>query len=200
MTRRAGKKSTSLFYIFTEGEVTEKQYFDKNSFGERPRADRKFPIINKGGRRGNDSKSMQMWVENTLSTVRIRKNDFVWIVIDKDENDPEDLRALSDWCNQKGYKLALSSPLFEFWFAIHFQYIEEAFNKEDIYECLNTRLGCRYNKTDDYKDILSNYTDAAIKNAKNLRKKIGRDQYCTHVPFTNVDRLVEDIRDFMRRG
>lgn len=200
MTRKLGRKSPALFFIFTEGKVTEKQYFEKNTFGEHPRKDKKFPKINKGFRKGQDPESMKKWVTNTLSAESIKKNDFVWIVIDKDDNNPEDLRILNDWCNQKGYRLALSNPLFEYWFAIHFQFIDTAFNKEDIYNCLTKHLGCKYDKNDDYNEKLSKHTDAAIKNAKNLRKDIERDQYCSHIPFTNIDQLIEDVRKFMRTG
>lgn len=200
MTRKAGKRSAALFYIFTEGKVTEKQYFEKNTFGERPRADNKFPQVNKGYRKGQDPGRMREWVENTLSTVPIKKGDFVWIMIDRDENSPERLFDLNNWCNQKGYKLALSNPLFEYWFAIHFQYIGTTFDKEGVHNCLSRHLKCKYIKTEDYKEKLSDLTDAAIKNAKRLRESINKDQYCEHNPFTNVDLLIEDIREFMRRG
>jgi hypothetical protein len=199
MSRQRGRRSASLFYIFAEGAVTEKKYFEKNTFGEEPRPDRKYPVINKGHREGQDPKNMMKWVEKETSGL-LKKGDTVWILIDKDENAPNGLLELKEWCEKRGFRMALSNPMFEYWLALHFQYIKERTDQPLLEKCLSNNLGCKYDKRGCYNEMLSPRTDAAIKNAERARKDVETDRYCDHNPFTNVDLLIEDIRRYLTNG
>ncbi|MCL2607248.1 MAG: RloB family protein [Methanomassiliicoccaceae archaeon] len=195
MSRKPGKRSAALFYIFAEGKATERTYFENNYFGRSPRIDRKRPQINRGHRRGQDPDSIKRWVEETMGKVS-NKNDIVWILIDKDANSSEKLYELKRWCDAKGFRLALSNPQFEYWYVLHFDYLHTNVNKETLQNLLEKYLKCsRYEKGECYSKELSPHTDKAIKHAERLREEIDKDKYCDHNPFTNVDSLIKGNKE-----
>jgi len=199
MSRRPRRWSDSLFYIFAEGDVTERVYFEESTFGSEPRPDRKFPIINKGHRGGQDSKSIMKWAEEEMRG-RFKKGDIVWIVLDKDSNTSESLHELKKWCEEKGFRLAVSNPMFEYWLALHFQYIDYNVDRIFLEGFLTNNLARRYDKCECYNETLHLRIDKAVKNAEKVRNGINSEDYCDHNPFTNADMLVEDIRRYMGSG
>jgi len=200
MSRKPGKKSASLFFIFTEGDVTERNYFGNTTFGAEPRQDRKCPIINKGHKKGQDPTNMIRWVSDEEKKGGIKRGDSVWILIDKDDNSNVKLRELKKWCDDKGFRLILSNPMFEYWLALHFQYIDCYVDWSLLEKLLSNGLGCRYNKVEDYNKKFHPLVSKAMENAKRARRNIGAEEYCDHNPFTNMDVLIEDICSYLRSG
>ncbi|EFK05692.1 conserved hypothetical protein [delta proteobacterium NaphS2] len=51
----------------------------------------------------------------------LRKNDEVWLVIDRDLWTEEQLAKVFLGCKSAGYNLAVSNPKFEYWLLLHFE-------------------------------------------------------------------------------
>lgn len=108
-----------LFVIATEGEKTEKNYFNelKNSNG----VDEK--VIKVEILETIEGKSSPIDVIKRLdkfkSTYHLYQLDELWIVIDYDSWGIEKLKDVAKLCKQKKYKLAVSNPCFEIWLLLH---------------------------------------------------------------------------------
>jgi hypothetical protein len=60
-------------------------------------------------------------VLDRLKKADISKKDSAWIVIDRDTWEEQELNQVYDGCKGKGYKMALSNPMFEYWILLHFE-------------------------------------------------------------------------------
>lgn len=111
------KELKTVFLIITEGEKTERQYFNHL---------KEFPIIEKTINiqcpkiKQNSPKKLLKKMEQKIK--ELNDNDQAWIVCDKDEWTEEQLSKLFEWtktspkCN-----LAVSNPKFEYWLLLHFE-------------------------------------------------------------------------------
>ncbi len=111
--RRAPVRSyRKRFVVATEGQETEPQYFSmfnsKNSTVQ---------VVLLGSKR----KTSPGQVFDRLKKEDIGKNDPAWIVIDRDTWDEEELNQVFNSCKAKGFKMAMSNPMFEYWLLLHFE-------------------------------------------------------------------------------
>ncbi len=195
-TRHPNRIRTSLFYILTEGEKTEPNYFQSSMF----RNDRTFPKINPGKCPGNDANGLKQWAESIMKTDFV-KGDRIWIVLDKDENDLQKLHNLKEWCEENDVGLAFSNPCFELWLLIHFNYVDSSMNKEDLIAKLTQNLREQYDKSKDYSHIFSEKIETAVRNARTLREHNGQSgKRCNQNPFTNIDMLIADLMKFLKES
>ena len=100
------------FVVATEGQETEPQYFSmfnsKNSTIH--------VILLKSTRKTSPGQ-----VLDRLKKADIDKNDPAWIVIDRDTWGEDELNQVFNVCSARGYKMALSNPMFEYWLLLHFE-------------------------------------------------------------------------------
>lgn len=107
------------FLLATEGSITEPEYFDQF---------RQFHSIAYARRSGGNSPAKLLSaLRECMDKSSLRSGDQVWLVLDRDEWDEEDLNTCSEWvANQSTNSkikvgLALSNPKFEFWLLLHFE-------------------------------------------------------------------------------
>lgn len=194
---RRRRMDTSKFFIFTEGENTERIYFESDIF-----RGRKTVTVNpkRGRRRGTSPKSLKEWVAECIDDGTIREDDTVWIVLDRDDNRGEDktsrLLELKQWCESNGVRIAFSNPCFENWYVLHFGLYTTGMTKEWLNAKLGDLLGGTYDKSKDYSGILSPRFEAAVRNARKQREGVEGQDF-EHNPYTDVDLLAVMAMEFV---
>ena len=131
LTRQNGiRPYRRVFVIATEGQKTEPQYF-------RMFNSREATIMIKCLQRDTHSSPQELLkkIKRFIKENGLKKEDEAWIVVDKDNWNPEQLNFLFGWSNEDPrYGLAVSNPMFEYWLVLHF---EEGNNIKTKDECLN---------------------------------------------------------------
>lgn len=113
-----------VIIISCEGKVTEPGYFNtiKSKLSEHISSLIEIEIVQKKGNE-SDPKSVLNNLEVHCQSKYDYKNDHdvLWIVCDREKVDirKRHLEKIIPECHSKGYKLALTNPLFEFWVLMH---------------------------------------------------------------------------------
>ena len=109
-------KEKKLFVIATEGGKTEEIYFDLFKPGRD--AVIRMEIL--------PCKNCRTSPKNTLKRLlkfknenMIKGDDELWLVIDRDNWEIEELDQVASQCSKKRFFLAVSNPCFEFWLYLH---------------------------------------------------------------------------------
>lgn len=100
------------FVVATEGQETEPRYF--SMFNSKNSTVHVVLLKSK-------QKTSPGQVFDRLNKADIGKTDRAWIVIDRDTWEVDELNQVFDGCKAKGYKMALSNPMFEYWLLLHFE-------------------------------------------------------------------------------
>lgn len=205
------KQSSSQVWIFTEGDVTEPEYFEdwKTEFLTNKKAS--LLKIEKSESR-SDPDSVYKKAEKRLKTSQ--KKDFVFIVIDEDErgrvsatkNKLDDiLQKCKPWEGIKKEKVncIFSNRSFEFWGLLHFcnSPSNAPLTKKDLKEAIQKYL-TKYtlrNKRFDFslmKDKIS-HAKTCAKKIRALHHKEGDIVYTYKTcSTTNVDELMDFLENF----
>ncbi|MEL6632434.1 MAG: RloB family protein [Bacteroidota bacterium] len=204
--RRTGLRDSSLVVIATEGEKTEGKYFKGLIAEERFHTNRFHLEILPS----KDGKSAPKYVIEALDDFkreyRIREDDQLWIIIDRDFRSwsVKQLANAKQLCKQKGFYFGISNPCFEIWIILHFADISSLsdLEKEEIRN--NAKQGSRtkcdqmileelghYNKSNPGFGSLFPKLDDAIRNAKILTNNNTVDLF-NHIG-TNIFVLVEGL-------
>jgi hypothetical protein len=121
--RRSFKRPTpflsyrKLFLIATEGAETEPIYFDMFNSPQATIHVRLLPA------KKHDTSPPQVLkrAEDFAREIGIRKDDEVWIVIDRDQWTEQQLHGVCLGCRTSAFALAVSNPKFEYWLLLHFE-------------------------------------------------------------------------------
>lgn len=104
-----------FIYYVTEGEVTEVQYI-RNL--QRIYTEIRFKIIKCSS---NNPKKLLESVEKCENSNEFRKNDYLLVIMDRDEWLPEAINKLWEWKKESNKRLfILSNPCFELWLLRHY--------------------------------------------------------------------------------
>ncbi len=106
-------RDARLFLIVTEGEISEKIYFEGLGSSRV-----KIKVIPSTGGRSAPNHI----IENAHISVKaldLKSDDSVWLVIDTDRWENRMMASVARLCESKGYHLAVSNPCFEFWLFLH---------------------------------------------------------------------------------
>ncbi len=163
LQRKYGKRRYKrLFDIVGEGEVTEKEYFQKVEY-----------LLNtiikfrcSSARDGRSADSMDNCISGFKSDSGFRKGDEVWIVIDLDCKTRADLNDYLNIARKHKCGLAISNPAFEIWLIFHFA---DASNVINVDNCID-RLGQYVNGYSDRNKHLSKMQITS----ENIEHAIGR--------------------------
>lgn len=110
-------RDTKLVIIASEGERTEKQYFE-DIFGSRsPRVQVKVLETQAGT---SAPKHVLSRLKNYVREIPLFEDDELWLVIDKDRWPNEQLHKVAQECWRCSFGLAVSCPCFEVWLFLHF--------------------------------------------------------------------------------
>lgn len=189
-----------LFLIICEGKNTEPLYF------------KSFPVPTKTILVEGGCNSKTALVEHAIT----RKKDYpereVWCVFDYDVKPDESATQSEDFNNSitmaqaNGMHVAWSNDAFELWFLLHYQQVDTAFTRNEIYPKLKeiweldsfhneakTESFCRENY-ERHGGTESKMQQLAIRRARSLHEKYkSRTDYATHCPCTTVYLLVDEL-------
>lgn len=186
--KKGTRKVEKIFFIFCEGEKTEKQYFElfKGRTFKKNIEPVVIPAKNKG--KGNNSPlGIKERIKNKWPSNFKKNVDEFWAVIDRDQWNEQDIEELRNYCNSfnEGF-CAVSNPCFEYWILLHFQ---EHQTFSDCKSC--TRALKKYDQKKnnlDLKELGAKINDA-VKNAKvnhETRKK-------QHHSYSEIFLIVEKL-------
>lgn len=160
-------RDTKLIVIATEGQKTEKRYFD--IFKTLKIQVRVIPA--------DDNLSAPEYVLEKLNKYeddyQIGEDDELWLMTDVDRWGDKKLAEIAQLCNQKGYLLAVSNPCFEIWLFLHFSEITEVIkNCASVKKLLKAHLG-KYNSSNLDIEVFRPYVNNAIVRARKLHTNAG---------------------------
>jgi len=128
--------------------------------------------------------------------------DAVWCVMDVEAPTPhQSLAAAIDKAGANGLKVALSNPMFEYWYLLHFERTSGLMQRnEDVIKRLREYCG-RYKKNDPgFFEVVYPLTSTAIANSEAVLKEkhYGEDlRDCN--PSTHVHRVVVHLQQIAQR-
>mgnify|MGYP006284912623 CR=1 FL=1 len=176
LKRKLGNKEPRLFVIATEGEDTEKEYFNWfDPLGlDRPKF--RIKVLPT-----EDSKSAPEYVLQRLDEYTEEfdlklddrdpdKNDELWLVIDFDRWRSQKLSTIAREARNKGYSLAVSNPCFEVWLLFHVSQLEDCDKKTGLkcehFEKRLRKINRSYNKKNPNKEHFWDKRKTAVKRAR----------------------------------
>lgn len=118
--RISGVRNPSVIIVATEGRVTEPQYFygviDKL---EERGSQLRLTLIPPGEDNKSSPKHVLDRLDNYTKEYGLDDDDDLFLVIDRDRWQPQELSVVAQDCANKGYSLCLSNPCFELWLYLH---------------------------------------------------------------------------------
>ena len=203
-----------VFFIASEGENTEPDYFGKILAGLYPNIrvltlpERK----NIGAVRGNDPKKLKKRLQEKLREQAFESivQREAWIVVDRDDKTwtVELLNEAAMWVKAENNKrnpvihgMALSNPCFEFWLLLHFENGKGAHSSEECISRLKKRIhvpNYDKNKRLDDPNVIKLFSENVIKDAikRSETKNRGLSEDWPRQPgHTTVHLLVQRILD-----
>lgn len=121
--RTSGVRDARLFVIATEGEKTEKHYFETLTDKEHFHSTRVHVEV-LPARDGQSSPQQAIARMNAFKRdYKLRPGDELWIMVDRDHQSwgPKQLKEVQQLCKQKKYAFGLTNPCFEFWLLLHLE-------------------------------------------------------------------------------
>lgn len=222
---REKRREYKKIFIFSEGEVTEPEYFCAMSREVEDKIGRKgIKILETIGGFGNTISLVEKVVKaieddipvdqnKTLSDLGYDKgspgNDEIWVVFDKDSFSDDNFNKAIKLARQNNIKVAYSNECFEFWFLLHFNYHATQQNREWYYKKLSEGKFLGNIVNGDYKNngkqtgmgariynLIKDKENDAIRNAKRLETDMKAEPtFAKRNPYTNIYELVESIRN-----
>jgi hypothetical protein len=123
-TRKSGLRDSRLIIIASEGEITEKAYFEgMKEYFTNPRIH--IEILHRMESASDPARVIRL-LDQFRSEYKLRRGyDQLWLVIDVDRWRSRKLSFISQQCNQKQYQLAISNPAFEIWLLLHIRSLND---------------------------------------------------------------------------
>lgn len=186
--------------IVSEGTKTEPNYFN----ALKDEINKKYPgrISIKIEGMGEGTAKL---LERAQKIVRSSSIEYkhVWLVYDKDEFTDEDFDSTAAACkllseSDVEYHALWSNECIEYWFLLHFEYLQSAIHRNGYYPKLTKHFGFKYQKNSGkiYNE-LKPHLGTAIKNAKQIMElhKGLQPSQCT--PGTKVYELFEKLKSYI---
>ncbi len=177
------RDATSIV-IATEGELTERDYFEDLALDDRIR----HPSVEITVLPTRDGFSAPEHVIARLDRIRrqygMYEGDQLWLVIDKDRWDDSKLSRIAQLVSQKKYCMADSNPAFELWLLFHHRSLDD-YNCEELTELkANRKTGSRKRLELELISICGSY------NKSNLRSS----DYLPDVEAAIVNARASDVK------
>ena len=171
---------SATWLMVTEGTKTEPNYFTKavEDFNKNIQDDYKLNLVLKG--MGMNTKSLVNATNLQISIDKYNNKDIpygkIFVVFDKDDFNPKEFDEAVKMCENNGYTALWSNQAIEFWFLLHFYYIDSKMSRKDYSKKLNEYFkekGYNYNykkNDEDIYDLLCKY--GSLENARKYAEKI----------------------------
>jgi len=193
--KEKSRVSPKIILVVTEGEKTEKIYFEKYR-------------VRKGGfvlhikyTNTKDPKGLVDFARTQKEALDVdaSEGDSAWCVFDVDHHSTETLQSALKLAEQEGIKVVLSNPSFEVWYLLHFLSLQHPLTNPELLSKLKSKIP-DYDKRKDYFDKLLAKRDTALKNSRELEaihvaKKVNLMSRDSN-PYTSVHALVEYLLGF----
>lgn len=196
-----------IVLIVTEGSQTEPKYFEHFKTRQNNIDIRVVGSRSSAGETDYVSlvrKAREYQERNQLSAAT---GDSVWVIADADVNynNPKPIAEKNSKLNQarkmadnKGINLLLSSPCFEVWLLLHYQYTTKFIKDYADMKSVLQKYIPTYTKTADVYELINDRTKTAIENAKRVERHHLQDgcklPFGVDVnPFTDVYKLLERL-------
>ncbi len=155
--RTSGVRDAKLIIIASEGEATEKLYFEGVAANGRFRNTRVHVKVLDRGSGNSDPAACLRSLINFKTEYHLNKEDELWLVCDVDRWGDRKLSEVNRLCRQKGFFISVSNPCFELWLLCHFVSVS-SFDNEKKSELLS---GCR-KVIDELKKAMGGYKKTSI--------------------------------------
>ncbi len=135
-------------------------------------------------------------------SINIDNGDRLVIVLDVDLNPKEKIVETDDRLNDKGYKLHLSNPSFEYWLVLHFIDLYSFVTQEELEQLLSGKQ-CLNRKYEKGKDVCSHINEGLINEAvargeKMSKGKVMDAKACVEkVPSTTMHILTKELSEMI---
>ena len=201
------RKVKPIVLIVTEGSQTEPKYFEHFKTRQNNIDIRVVGSRSSAGETDYVSlvrKAREYQERNQLSAVT---GDSVWVIADADVNynNPKPIGEKNSKLNQarkmadnRDINLLLSSPCFEVWLLLHYQYTTKFIKDYADMKSVLQKYIPTYTKTTDVYELINDRTKTAIENAKRVEQHHLQDgcklPFGVDVnPFTDVYKLLERL-------
>lgn len=180
-------RDARLVVIATEGQVTEKLYFEE--FGD---SRVKVKIVPSVDGRSAPQHVLQNLVDYA-DTYQIGAGDQMWLLVDRDRWEPSALATVAAECDRKSWGFALSNPSFELWLCLHFEAnLPPEPTQGDLESILREKLGS-FNKSKYDVNLCLKDLSGAVARAEALDQTPA--SRWPNTTGTRVYRVVRAIRD-----
>jgi len=197
--RKSKITNPGVYIIACEGTKDEPKYIKEFVKRHRIRA-QVFIAERAEGDYGSHPTHIVEVLDTNLSKLAINrrsKSIFLWIMIDRDKDREADLLLAKEMCQERGVKIAYSSPCVELWFLLHFKDISNLSKKDRqrllVPKNLKKHLKRNCLNIDNGYYPLFPKTQLAIDRAKNIEQPTVDfpESYCTRVHL-----LIQELLSF----
>lgn len=180
-------RDARLVVIATEGQVTEKVYFDE--FGDSRVKVKVVPSV--GGK--SAPQHVLDNLKNYANTYHIGVGDELWLLVDRDRWELSSLAAVAAECERQDWGFALSNPSFELWLCLHFDWqVPQDPTQSHLESTLREKMGS-FSKTNYDVKLCLEGVDEAVARAEAL--DVEPALRWPNSAGTRVYRVVRAIRD-----
>jgi hypothetical protein len=212
---KSEQRETNLFYVFYNGKVTEREYFE----GLRDSFSHKNKILSQFVHLQYAEGTPRQVVESAMDKVKEQRQesndnlkDKVWVVFDKDDFKENYSYAVST-AIESSFQVAYSNVCFELWLLLYFQEVSDkteshrSRSNELLRQILEKHSGKPSKSKDDVKHfpfgllLKHGSKDNAIRRAEFLFEKAKEKNSASPWdinPVTNVHLLVKDLEMFFQ--
>ena len=204
------KQSSSNWLIVCEGTKTEPNYFEKAIQDINTNIEDKYRLKVKVVGKGVSTKSL---VKATDLQIKIDKYSNsvipygkIFVVFDKDSFSDDDFDDTIKMCEDNGYIPLWSNQAIEYWFLLHFHYVNSKMDRKDYAKKLNeyfknSGINYEYKKNDEnIYNLLCKYgsLDKARNNSKKINEEHKNDEPSLSESCTVVHRLFDEIDERLK--
>ena len=162
--RMSGNRDAKLIVIATEGEKTEKKYFEEMVSSKYYNNSRvKILVLEKEDPSASSPEHVLEEISKFEKDYEFEENDEWWLVIDVDRWGEKKLSQVASDCLRKNYHLAVSNPCFEIWLLLHLKSLSEYSSNvlEEFSE--NKKTGTRNRIDSEILSILGEFNKSDLK-------------------------------------
>lgn len=200
--RRDRKRGIAPEYhlIVAEGKETEPNYFE----GLKNQINSKYPgrISMKIIGAGKNTKGLLKYAQSVASS-SVNEFRHIWIVFDKDDFPANDFDETCSACEKLSnenttYHALWSNQCIEYWFLLHYIYLETPLNRKDYFSRLSKHMKRKYEKNQaDIYTLLHPNLHTAIKNAKKIARRYADANPSECDPCTKVYEIFDLLKNYL---
>lgn len=186
--------------IVAEGEETETNYFEKLKDQINSKYPGRISIKIKGT--GESTKRVLKYAQSIVSS-SVNEFKHIWIVFDKDDFTAKDFDDTCSECKKLSnenltYHALWSNQCIEYWFLLHFMYLDTPLNRKDYFSKLSKLMKRKYEKNQaDIYTLLNPNLHTAIENAKKIARRYADANPSECDPCTKVYEIFDMLKNYL---